>query len=67
MEQKIEYRTTVQPPQFHTITVTLAEHQLLKRIRQLANLAGTSRHAIILMLEIVSREQIGELAAGRKM
>lgn len=67
MEQKLEYRTSTPAPQFHTITVTLPEHQLLKRVRQLANLAGTNGRAIMLVLEIVSREQIGELAAGRKM
>lgn len=66
MEQKIEYHAAQTVP-LHTITVTLTEHQLLKRVRHLANLAGTNGRAIILVLNIVSRNEIGELGAGRKM
>lgn len=66
MEQKLEYRTTQTIP-LHTITVTLSEHQLLKRVRQLANLAGSNGRAIILVLEIVSENDIGELTAARKL
>lgn len=65
-ESRLEYRTSTQPPQFHTITVTLSEHQLLKRVRQLANLAGSNGRAIILVLEIAS-DNVGELTAARRL
>ncbi len=44
------------PPQkFYTETVTLAEHQLLKRVRQLCNAGGGP---VIIQLEIVTRHRL---------
>ena len=52
--------TSTPPPKFYTETVTLAEHQLLKRIRQLCKEDGT----VILIIEIETRE---EMRAGIAM
>jgi len=52
--------TSTPIPKFYTETVTLAEHQLLKRIRQLCKRDGT----VILIIEIATRE---ELRAGIAM
>jgi hypothetical protein len=41
-------------PKFYTDTLTLAEFQLLKRIRQLCKRDGT----VILLIEIIDRSQV---------
>jgi hypothetical protein len=50
-------------PRFYTETVTLAEHQLLKRIRQLCKNDGT----VILIIEIVTREKLQAGVAMQKL
>lgn len=57
MEDRAKYITVTPEPKFYRETCTLTEHQLLKRIRQIAN--GMRR--TILIFEIISRDDIREL------
>lgn len=59
-ESPISYMHATPTPKFYTESLTLAEHQLLMRIRQLCRRDGT----IILFIEIASRE---EMQAGVAM
>lgn len=59
-ETAIPYMHATPAPKFYTDTLTLAEHQLLMRIRQLCRRDGT----VILFIEIANRE---EMQAGVAM
>jgi len=52
-KQDIVYRTETPRVAWFTETVTLAEHQLLKRVRQLCHQGGTT-----VLLEIISRHEL---------
>jgi hypothetical protein len=53
-ESPIPYMHATPAPKFYTDTLTLAEHLLLKRIRQLCRIDGT----VILILEIENRNDL---------
>jgi hypothetical protein len=53
-EPAIPYLTATPTPKFYTESLTLAEHQLIMRIRQLCKRDGT----VILLIEIIDREQV---------
>jgi hypothetical protein len=53
-ESAIPYMHATPAPKFYTDTLTLAEHQLFKRIRQLCKRDGT----VILILEIENRNSL---------
>lgn len=57
MEDRAKYVTAMPTPRFYQETCTLAEHKLLKRVRQISN----SEQRTILIFEIVSRDDISEL------
>ncbi|MGD8501171.1 MAG: hypothetical protein PVJ86_11020 [Phycisphaerales bacterium] len=53
-ESPATYKTATPAPRFYAESLTLAEHQLLKRIRQLCRRDGT----VILILEIENRNSL---------
>lgn len=57
MEGKAKYVTATPIPRFYPETCTLAEHKLLKRVRQISN----SEQRTILIFEIINRHDLREL------
>lgn len=57
-ERDVVYRTETPRTAWFTVTVTLAEHQLLKRVRQLCHQGGAT-----VLLEIIDRHELSVIEA----